>query len=115
MSTTTTITDPAMSVDEFRRIAARVEGEVAKIIVGQAEILREVLICLIAGGHALLEGVPGLGKTVLVRAIADALRLEFSRIPFTPDLMTADMTGTNILAEGGRGQRELPQRTGPLF
>ena len=115
MSTTTTTTDPAMSVDEFRRIAARVEGEVAKIIVGQAEILREVLICLIAGGHALLEGVPGLGKTMLVRAIADALRLEFSRIQFTPDLMPADITGTNILAEGERGQREFRFQAGPLF
>src|SRR5215210_3672018 len=115
MSTTTTTTDPAMSVDEFRRIAARVEGEVAKIIVGQAEILREVLICLIAGGHALLEGVPGLGKTMLVRAIADALRLEFSRIQFTPDLMPADITGTNILAEGERGQREFRFQRGPLF
>ena len=61
---------PAMSVEEFRRIAGLVEDEVAKIIVGQAEILREVLICLIAGGHALLEGVPGLGKTMLVRTIA---------------------------------------------
>src|SRR5881398_257500 len=102
MSTTTTTTDPAMSVDEFRRIAARVEGEVAKIIVGQAEILREVLICLIAGGHALLEG-----------AITDALRLEFSRIQFTPDLMPADITGTNILAEGERGQREFRFQAGP--
>jgi MoxR-like ATPase len=115
MSTTTTTTDPAMSVDEFRRIAARVEGEVAKIIVGQAEILREVLICLIAGGHALLEGVPGLGKTMLVRAIAEALHLEFSRIQFTPDLMPADITGTNILAEGERGQREFRFQPGPLF
>ncbi len=106
---------PAMPVEEFRRLAARVEDEVARIIVGQEEILRGVLICLIAGGHALLEGVPGLGKTMLVRAIADALDLEFSRIQFTPDLMPADITGTNILAEGERGAREFRFQPGPLF
>jgi len=104
-----------MSVDEFRRIAGLVEDEVGKIIVGQAEILREVLICLIAGGHALLEGVPGLGKTMLVRTIAETLDLEFSRIQFTPDLMPADITGTNILAEGERGAREFRFQPGPLF
>ncbi len=106
---------PAMPVEEFRRLAARVEDEVARIIVGQEEILRGVLICLVAGGHALLEGVPGLGKTMLVRAIADALDLEFSRIQFTPDLMPADITGTNILAEGERGSREFRFQPGPLF
>ena len=118
MSTSTPETIPAMSVEEFRRIAAQVEDEVAKIIVGQEAILREVLICLIAGGHALLEGVPGLGKTMLIRTIADTLDLEFSRIQFTPDLMPADITGTNILAEGERGgtlSREFRFQPGPLF
>jgi MoxR-like ATPase len=104
-----------MSVEEFRRIAAAVEDEVGKLIVGQQEILREVLICLIAGGHALLEGVPGLGKTMLIRTIAETLDLEFSRIQFTPDLMPADITGTNILAEGERGAREFRFQSGPLF
>ena len=102
---TATTTGPTMPVDEFRRIAAAVEDEVGKLIVGQQTTLREVLICLIAGGHALLEGVPGLGKTMLIRTIADTLDLQFSRIQFTPDLMPADITGTNILAEGERGAR----------
>jgi MoxR-like ATPase len=104
-----------MSVEEFRRIAAAVEDEVGKLIVGQQEILREVLICLVAGGHALLEGVPGLGKTMLIRTIAETLDLDFSRIQFTPDLMPADITGTNILAEGERGAREFRFQPGPLF
>lgn len=107
--------EPAMSVEEFRRLAERVEAEVAKVIVGQADLLREVLICLIAGGHALLEGVPGLGKTMLIRTIAETLDLEFSRIQFTPDLMPADITGTNILTEGERGERAFRFQPGPLF
>jgi MoxR-like ATPase len=109
------IDEQALSVEEFRRIAATVEEEIGKLIVGQQEILREVLICLIAGGHALLEGVPGLGKTMLVRTIAEALDLQFSRIQFTPDLMPADITGTNILAEGERGAREFRFQQGPIF
>ena len=104
-----------MSVEEFRRIAAAVETEVGRLIVGQQEILREVLICLVAGGHALLEGVPGLGKTMIIRTIAETLDLDFSRIQFTPDLMPADITGTNILAEGERGAREFRFQAGPLF
>src|SRR5215213_4124349 len=116
MSTgTATTTGPTMPVDEFRRLAAAVEDEVGKLIVGQQTTLREVLICLIAGGHALLEGVPGLGKTLLIRTIADTLDLQFSRIQFTPDLMPADITGTNILAEGERGAREFRFQRGPLF
>ena len=115
MSTTTATTDPAMSVDEFRRIAARVEGEVAKIIVGQAAILREVLICLIAGGHALLEGVPGLGKTMLIRTIADTLDLQFSRIQFTPDLMPADIVGTTLISEDDAGHKAFRFEPGPIF
>ena len=110
-----TINEQALPVDDFRRIAATVEEEIGKLIVGQHDVLREVLICLIAGGHALLEGVPGLGKTMLVRTIADALDLQFSRIQFTPDLMPADITGTNILAEGERGAREFRFQRGPLF
>ena len=109
------LADGTMPVDEFRRLAAAVEDEVGKLMVGQQDTLREVLICLIAGGHALLEGVPGLGKTMLIRTIAEALDLQFSRIQFTPDLMPADITGTNILAEGERGQREFRFQPGPIF
>src|SRR4051812_24523560 len=103
------------AADEFRAAAGRIENEVARRLVGQQSVLRHVMICLIAGGHALLEGVPGLGKTMLIRTIADTLDLDFSRIQFTPDLMPADITGTNILAEGERGAREFRFQRGPLF
>src|SRR5688500_6692393 len=76
-----------MTVTDFRAVAHRIEEEVGKVIVGQEEILRDVLISVVAGGHVLLEGVPGLGKTMLVRTLGDALELGFSRIQFTPDLM----------------------------
>ena len=88
---------------------ARIEAEVARRLVGQQTVLRHVMICLIAGGHALLEGVPGLGKTMLVRTLADVLDLRFSRVQFTPDLMPADIVGTNILAETAEGGRVLPK------
>src|SRR3712207_2633358 len=84
-------------------------------MVGQSGVVRDVLICLIAGGHALLEGVPGLGKTMLVRTLAEALDLEFSRIQFTPDLMPADITGTNILVEDEAGRRQFAFQPGPVF
>jgi MoxR-like ATPase len=84
-------------------------------MVGQADVVRDVLICLIAGGHALLEGVPGLGKTMLVRTLAEALDLAFSRIQFTPDLMPADITGTNILVEDPEGGRQFAFQPGPVF
>jgi MoxR-like ATPase len=77
--------------------------------------VRDVLICLIAGGHALLEGVPGLGKTMLVRTLGEALDLDFSRIQFTPDLMPADITGTNILVEDPEGGRQFAFQPGPVF
>src|ERR1700759_4425426 len=85
--------------EEFQRVAAAIEAAVGKIVVGQAEAVRGALICLIAGGHALLEGVPGLGKTTLARALAGALELEPKRIQFTPDLMPADITGTTVLVQ----------------
>ena len=106
---------PQMSVAEFRSMVRRIEDEVARVMVGQVDVVRDVLICVIAGGHALLEGVPGLGKTMLVRTLADALDLEFSRIQFTPDLMPADITGTNILAEDQAGQRRFAFQLGPIF
>jgi MoxR-like ATPase len=104
-----------MTVSRFREVARSIEEEVAKVMVGQVEIVRDVLICILGGGHALLEGVPGLGKTQLVRTLAEALDLEFSRIQFTPDLMPADITGTNILAEDSEGRRQFAFQAGPIF
>src|SRR3712207_3436971 len=104
-----------MTVTEFRTVAQRIEEEVGKVIVGQEGILRDVLIALVAGGHVLLEGVPGLGKTMLVRTLSEALDLEFSRIQFTPDLMPADITGTNILVEDQDGRRRFAFQQGPIF
>src|SRR5918992_108529 len=106
---------PRMSPAEFRAVVQRIEDAIAGVMVGQAAVVRDVLICVIAGGHALLEGVPGLGKTMLVRTLAEALDLEFSRIQFTPDLMPADITGTNILAEDREGRRRFAFQPGPVF
>jgi MoxR-like ATPase len=105
-----------ITVEQFRETATRIEAEVAKVIVGQKAVVRHVLIGLIAGGHVLLEGVPGLGKTMLVRTLADALELQFSRIQFTPDLMPADIVGTDILEEDERGgTRAFRFQPGPVF
>jgi MoxR-like ATPase len=104
-----------MNVTEFRTVANQIEQEVGKVIVGQEQILRDVMISLVAGGHVLLEGVPGLGKTMLVRTLGDALDLSFSRIQFTPDLMPADITGTNILIEDQDGRRRFAFQQGPIF
>jgi MoxR-like ATPase len=104
-----------LTVQAFRATAAAIEAEVGKVIVGQAEVVRHVLICLVAGGHALLEGVPGLGKTMLIKTLADALTLRFSRIQFTPDLMPADIVGTDILEEAADGRREFRFQPGPIF
>ncbi|MFN8593094.1 MAG: MoxR family ATPase [Thermomicrobiales bacterium] len=113
--TLTDIAPPPMPVADFRAVVSQIEDEVATVMVGQAGIVRDVLICLIAGGHALLEGVPGLGKTMLVRTLAEALDLDFSRIQFTPDLMPADITGTNILMEDSGGGRQFAFQPGPIF
>jgi MoxR-like ATPase len=100
---------------ELRAAALAVEQQVAGAIVGQQEALRGTLICLIAGAHALLEGVPGLGKTTMVRAYAEALGLPHGRIQFTPDLMPADITGTTILAEHVGGAMRMRFQPGPIF
>jgi MoxR-like ATPase len=113
--TTAPAPDSTLSVDEFRETAERIVTEVGKVIVGQADVVRHVLICVIAGRHALLEGVPGLGKTMLIRTLADVLDLKFSRIQFTPDLMPADITGTDIMQEGEDGHRQFVFQAGPLF
>jgi MoxR-like ATPase len=104
-----------LTIEQFRDLAAAIEAEVGKVIVGQAEVVRHVLICLVAGGHALLEGVPGLGKTMLIKTLADALALQFARIQFTPDLMPADIVGTDILEDTPEGGRRFRFQPGPIF
>jgi MoxR-like ATPase len=101
--------------EAFRRDYRAVKAEIGKAIVGHEEIIDGVLTCLFVGGHALLEGVPGLGKTALVRALADALHLKFSRIQFTPDLMPADVIGTNVIMENDSGSRQFTFMAGPIF
>src|SRR5947209_16670363 len=102
------------ATDSFRRDYRAVQAEIAKVIVGHEEIVDGVLTCLFVGGHALLEGVPGLGKTALIRALAQALHLKFSRIQFTPDLMPADVIGTNVIMETEGGQRVFTFMSGPI-
>ncbi|MCA9913334.1 MAG: AAA family ATPase, partial [Anaerolineae bacterium] len=106
---------PAMQVEEFSRLAQDIEAEVSKVIVGQKDVIRAAIICILAGRHALLEGVPGLGKTMLIRTLAEVLELNFSRIQFTPDLMPADIVGTDILEETEEGRREFRFQPGPIF
>jgi len=106
--------DVQNSAARFREIYLRTKAEIQKAVVGHDEIVDGVLTCLFAGGHALLEGVPGLGKTLLIRSLSQALHLSFSRIQFTPDLMPADVTGTTIVVETERG-REFQFRKGPIF
>ncbi|HZD61020.1 MAG TPA: MoxR family ATPase [Anaerolineae bacterium] len=102
-------------IEEFSNTAQRVEEEIQKVIVGQAEVIRGVIIALIAEGHVLLEGVPGLGKTMLIRTLGQVLELKFSRVQFTPDLMPADIVGTNVLAEDEMGKKTLMYQPGPIF
>ena len=101
---------------DFREMFEAIRGEVARVIVGHEDIVDNVLISLFGGGHVLLEGVPGLGKTLLVRTLGSALSLEFRRIQFTPDLMPADIAGTNIVMEDATtGRREFQFQKGPIF
>src|SRR5205814_1218765 len=101
--------------DSFRRDYRAVQAEIAKAIVGHHEIVDGVLTCLFVGGHALLEGVPGLGKTALLRSLSEALNLKFNRIQFTPDLMPADVIGTNVIMEDEHGHRVFKFIEGPIF
>src|SRR3954454_24289202 len=109
--------DPAIqaATDEFRRDYRAVQAEIGKAIIGHEEIVDGVLTCLFVGGHALLEGVPGRGKTALIRALAEALHLKFSRIQFTPDLMPADVIGTNVIMENEQGHRAFNFMQRPIF
>ncbi len=103
-----------MDVEQFQQTFKRIETEVQKVIVGNQELIRKVLIAFFSGGHVLLEGVPGLGKTLLVKSLSHALGMSFKRIQFTPDLMPSDIVGTEVLTETN-GRREFQFKKGPIF
>jgi MoxR-like ATPase len=102
-------------VQDFQKRVGELREEVGKVIVGNREVIDGVLTCMLAGSHALLEGVPGLGKTMLVRTMAEALELQFSRIQFTPDMMPADIIGTTVIEETAGGHKSFSFRKGPIF
>jgi MoxR-like ATPase len=102
-------------VEQIRASRKRIDAELSKVIVGQAGVIEQLLISLFAGGHCLITGAPGLAKTLLVRSIAQIFELEFKRIQFTPDLMPADITGTEILEQTGDGHRRMQFVKGPIF
>src|SRR6266487_4615866 len=108
------------NIETFMDVAQRLEKELCSIVVGQERVVRELLLALFAGGHVLLEGVPGLGKTLLVSTLSDALALKFARIQFTPDLMPADIVGTTIVSEqsdstSSGSKRVFSFQPGPIF
>src|SRR5579875_2429662 len=105
---------PEDRVAEFREVFTRVEAEVGRVIVGHKGVIRKVLTALFCGGHVLIEGVPGLGKTLMVKTAAEALGLSFKRVQFTPDLMPSDITGTQFLNEVD-GHRQFEFKPGPIF
>ncbi|ACL23155.1 AAA family ATPase [Chloroflexus aggregans] len=113
----TNAADAAITItpEEFRQRAQQIEAEVAQVIVGQHELIRQVIVTLLAGGNALLEGVPGLAKTTLVRTLADVIDCKFSRIQFTPDLMPADIVGTTLISEDEHGHKMFRFEPGPIF
>jgi MoxR-like ATPase len=110
-----TITAGAMTPEAYAATAERIEAEVGRVIVGQRALVRAVLTCLLAEGHALIEGVPGVGKTMLLKTLAQVVELPFSRVQFTPDLMPADIVGTQVLEEDEHGHRAFVFRPGPVF
>jgi MoxR-like ATPase len=112
-----TESDPAAAkaaAEEFRAVHLKIKKEVQRVIVGQEKVIDAVLTALVVGGHVMLEGVPGLGKTMLVRALGEAVDIKFSRIQFTPDMMPADIQGTSILVEGEDHKHEVRFQEGPL-
>ncbi|GAB4384197.1 MAG: MoxR family ATPase [Phycisphaerales bacterium] len=119
MSTSETLEQVQAAADRFRSDYAAIREQVARVVVGHDDVVDGVLTCLFANGHVLLEGVPGIGKTLLVRTLAQALSLEFARIQFTPDLMPADISGTTVVTEAedehGRVQRRFSFQPGPVF
>jgi MoxR-like ATPase len=108
------LAEASVAVARFREDLARLSREIGQRLVGQTEIVEGVVAALLAGGHVLLEGVPGLGKTLLVKTLAEALELSFSRVQFTPDLMPADVVGTNMIVESA-GERRFEFQRGPIF
>ncbi|MCK4600896.1 MAG: AAA family ATPase, partial [Phycisphaerae bacterium] len=115
MDTRDSNVDFQQQIEAFGRDYAAIVEQIRSVIVGHERVIDEVLTCLLSGGHVLLEGVPGLGKTLLVRTLADVLDLSFSRIQFTPDLMPADITGTNIVATDESGAKRFTFQSGPIF
>ncbi len=113
--TTASTDDARRALAELRDDLRRLVDEIQRVIVGQDEVIAGVVTCLVAGGHGLLEGVPGLGKTLLVRTLAEAVRLSFARIQFTPDLMPADIVGTQVLVTDEADRRALTYQPGPIF
>jgi MoxR-like ATPase len=108
------MSEPTADIDQLQQRLARVREEVGKRIIGQREVLEGLLVCILADGNALLESNPGLGKTTMVRTVADVTDLDFSRVQNTPDLMPSDITGTEIIRESG-GEREFVFERGPIF
>lgn len=102
-------------MESLQNTITAVREGIERVIVGQQDVVEQILWCVFAGGHALLEGIPGLGKTMLVRTIADTLDLSFSRIQFTPDLMPSDITGTNVIRFGPQGATDTVFQPGPIF
>ena len=109
------MSDFSQQIESFRADYAKVKQAISTVVVGNEEIIDDVLHCLFAGGHILLEGVPGIGKTLLVKTLSEVLTLHFSRIQFTPDLMPADITGTEILTTNSAGNKEFSFEPGPIF
>ena len=104
-----------VQVDSFQKKFRSIRAEIARVIVGNETVIEEVITCLLARGHGLIEGVPGTGKTKLIQTLADVLHLKFSRIQFTPDLMPGDIVGGNVLREGAQGEKVLEFQPGPVF
>ena len=115
MDNSQTLGDIKKKVEGYVGKFNALKAEIARVIVGQQEIVEGALLALMAGGHVLLEGVPGLGKTLLVRTIAETMGLNFARVQFTPDLMPADIVGTNIIVEGESGEKMFRFQSGPVF
>ena len=106
---------PIEKADSIKSNFALINDELSKVIVGQTALIQDLFICLLCGGHALIEGVPGLGKTLIVKTLSQVLSLKYSRIQFTPDLMPADILGTNIINEDEKGKRYFDFYKGPIF